>query len=342
MKIAVFEKFGEGGSIEKKVLEKSFSNEEVSYFAEKLSGENVASVKDTEVISVFNGSLVNKDIIDLLPNLKFINTSTTGFEHIDLNYCQEKGIQVSNVPAYASHTVAEFTFALLLNLSRKILKANSQLREDDDFVITKLRGFDLKGKTLGVIGTGKIGKNVIKIGKGFEMNVVAYDLYPDLVFAKENNFEYKSLDEVVGSSDIITLHAPYTKENDHLINKEVISKMKKGVYLINTARGGLIDTEALIWGLREGIIAGAGLDVLEEERELREEIKILSTPEENQAQNLKDYKTLLEDHVLINMPNVVVTPHIAFYSAEAEAEIVRVTVENIKGFIAGAPINLVK
>lgn len=342
MKIAFFEileVFNGKYEQEKEILEKSFFNSEISYFLEKLSRDNAALVKDTEIVSVFNGSLVDKNIINLLPNLKFINTSTTGFEHVDIDYCKEKGIKVSNIPAYASHTVAEFTFALLLNLSRKIVKANSQLREDDDFVITKLRGFDLKGKTLGVIGTGKIGKNVIKIAKGFEINVVAYDLYPDLVFAKENNFEYKSLDNVIAGSDILTLHTPYNKESHHLINKETISKMKKGVYLINTARGGLIDTEALIWGLKEGIIGGAGLDVLEEERELREEIKILSTPE---AHTLKDYKTLLEDHILINMPNVIVTPHVAFYSVEAEAEIIRVTIENVKSFIAGTPINLVE
>jgi D-lactate dehydrogenase len=144
---------------------------------------------------------------------------------------------------------------------------------------------------------------------------------------------------VIAQSDIITLHTPYTKENHHLINKENISMMKKGVYLINTARGALIDTEALLWGLKEGIVAGAGLDVLEDEKNLKEEIKILSS---GGVDILKDYKTLLEDHVLIDMPNVIVTPHIAFYSKEAEEEIMKVTVNNIQGFISGNPVNLVK
>ena len=203
-----------------------------------------------------------------------------------------------------------------------------------------MEGFDLEGKTLGIIGLGKIGKNVLKIAKAFGMNIVAYDLYPDSVFAKENDFEYKGLTEVISESDILTLHAPYNKENHHLINKKNISLMKKGVYLINTARGALIDTEALLWGLKEGIIAGAGLDVLEGEQELKEEIQILSSL--GKSTRIKNYKTLLEDHVLIDLPNVIITPHIAFYTREAVAEILRITTENIKGFSANNPINLVK
>jgi len=339
MKIAFFEIFNEIQDKEKKALAKQFPNDQVSFFTEKLSKENAVSVKDAEIISVFTNSLVDKSVIDLLPNLKFVNTSSTGFEHIDTDYCNKKGIKVSNVPAYGSVTVAEFAFALLLNLSRKVEKANNQLRQHDNFDISELRGFDLKGKTLGVIGTGKIGKNVIKIGNGFGMNVIAYDLYQDLAFAKENKFEYKSFNDVILNSDVITLHTPYTKENHHLINKENIIKMKKGVYLINTARGALIDTEALLWGIRKGIIAGAGLDVLEDERNLKEEIKILSSGKTNAVKN---YKVLLEDHALIDMPQVTVTPHIAFYSKEAEEEIMKVTVNNITGFISGNPINLIK
>ena len=203
-----------------------------------------------------------------------------------------------------------------------------------------MEGCDLQGKTLGIIGTGKIGKNVLKIAKGFAMNVLACDLYPDLVFAKENNFEYKSLKDVISKSDIITLHTPYNKESHHLINKENISIMKKGVYLINTARGELIDTDALIWGLSEGIIAGAGLDVLEGEKELKEETELLSSSK--RSMKIEEYKMLLENHVLMDMPNVIITPHIAFYSREAVAEILKVTILNIQGFISGSPINLIK
>src|SRR3989344_5769266 len=333
MKIVFFELF----KSEQNILQKFFTGQEISCSEEKLTEENVGLYKEVEIISVFINSGINKKIIDSLPNLKFITTRSTGFEHIDYNYTE---IKVINVPAYCSYPVAEFTFALLLTLSRKIYDAYNHLREGADFSIFSLQGFNLHGKTIGVIGTGRIGKNVVKIAKSFNMKVIAYDIYPDLIFAKENNFEYKSLSEVVSQSDILSLHVPYSKENYHLINKENISKMKRGVYLINTARGELIDTQALIWGLKEGIIAGAGLDVLEGERELKEEFEILSSF--SKAEKIKDYRTLLEDHILIDMPNVIVTPHIAFYSKEAGEEIIKITEENIKGFIAGKFQNLIK
>jgi D-lactate dehydrogenase len=175
---------------------------------------------------------------------------------------------------------------------------------------------------------------------GFNMKVIAYDLYPDLEFANTNNITYKTLDEVIKESDVISLHAPYNKENHHLINKEKISQMKKGTYLLNTARGELIDTDALVWGLEEGIIAGAGLDVLEGERELKEELEILAS--EKRREKVNDYKTLFEDRVLINHKDVIVTPHIAFYSKEAEEEILETTVENINSFTKGNILNKIK
>ena len=337
MKIAFF-------SLEKKdqsMFSNSFDNADVSFFEDKLSEENVHLAKDADVISVFIDSAINKKIIDALPNLKFIATRATGYNNIDCEYAEKKGIKVSNVPAYGSHTVAEFTFGLILNLSRNVIKANNYIRESSSFnFFPGLEGFDLSGKTLGVIGTGKIGKNVLKIAKGFGMNVIAYDLYPDSVFAKENNFEYKNLDSVISESDIITLHTPYTKENHHLINKKNILMMKKGVYLINTARGELVDTDALVFGLKEGIVAGAGLDVLEGEQELKEEIELLSSS--SRSMKMEEYKTLLEDRVLIDMQNVIITPHIAFYTREAVAEITKMTILNIKSFITGTLINLVK
>ena len=319
----------------------SFNSAEVSFLKEKLDENNVFQAKDADIICVFINSTINKVVLDALPNLKFIATRSTGFNHIDCEYAGTKGIKISNVPAYGSHTVAEFTFGLILNLSRNIEKANNYIRESSDFNFFPLmEGFDLQGKTLGIVGTGKIGKNVLKIAKGFSMNIVAFDLYPDLTFAKENNFEYKSLNEVISKSDIITLHTPYSKENHHLINRENISMMKKGVYLINTARGGLIDTDALMGGLKDGIIAGAGLDVLEGEKELKEEIEILSSS--SRLTRIEEYKTLLENHILMDMPNVIITPHIAFYTREAVDEIIRTTVLNIKGFITNNPVNLVK
>lgn len=335
MKIAFFEVPKEEDSIFSSLLE----GLEVSFYEEKLTEENVSLAKEAEVVSVFVNSIVNKEIIDQCPNLKFVATRSAGFDHVDKEYCKSKGILLSNVPAYGCKTVAEFAFALLLTLSRKIFLADNQVKEEGDFSIFPLKGFDLAGKTFGVIGTGKIGKNSIKIAKGFDMKVIAYDLHPDIEFAQNTDFVYKKFDEVISEADIITLHAPYSKENFHLINKEVVSKMKKGVFIINTARGELIDTEALIWGLEEGIIGGAGLDVLEGERELKEEIELIYS--EKKREKVKDYKTLYENRVLIDLPNVIVTPHIAFYSREAEGEIIKTTAENIKGFISGNPINLV-
>ena len=329
--------FFEVPKAEQSVFSQSLSVFEVAFYEERLTENNADLAKDADIVSVFVDSDVNKNVIDKMVNLKFIATRSTGFNHIDCEYAFTKGIKVSNVPAYGSHTVAEFTFGLILNLSRKIPSANAYLRETLNYnYLPWMEGFNLEGKTLGVIGTGKIGKNVIKIAKGLEMNVVAYDLYPNLAFAKENNFEYKSFAEVVSRSDIITLHAPHNKENHHLINKENISTMKRGVYLINTARGELVDTKALASGLKEGIIAGAGLDVLEGEKQMQN----AKNSGVEIGEDIKNIITLNRE--LIKMPNVIVAPHMAFYTSEAVASIKQTTIENIKAFLSGTPINLVK
>lgn len=326
--------------MEQPLFSSTWGSLEISFFEEKLDENTVANAQNAQIVSVFINSVLSKNIIDQLPNLKFITTRSTGFEHIDSVYAESKGIKVSNVPAYGSYTVAEFAFALILNLSRKIINANNHLRESMDFnFYSSLQGFDLRGKTLGVIGTGKIGKNAVKIAKGFGMRVVAHDIFPDQKFATENGFVYKNLLEVLAEADIVTLHTPYTKENYHLLNRENIAQMKKGIFVINTARGALIDTEALVWGINEGIIAGAGLDVLEGERDLKIEKEIVSSGGDSAKM---DYKTMVENQILIDMPQVIVTPHIAFYSKEAEGEIIKTTIENIKGFIGGEPKNLVK
>lgn len=316
MKIAFFETNSE----EQDIFRDAFPDAEVIFFEEKLDKESIDTAKDADGVCIFTGSVLNKAVMDLLPNLKFIVTRTTGFNQIDCEYTKGRGIHVANVPAYGSRTVAEFTFALLLTLSRKIREASGALKQEGRFLIPKdAEGFDLSEKTLGVIGTGKIGKNVISIARGFNMNVVACDMYPDLEFSKANGFTYKTFEEVIGEADILSLHAPSTKENLHLINKDTISKMKKGVYVINTARGDLIDTEALVDGLKEGIVAGAGLDVLEGE------------------EGFKPGDTI----PMLDLPNVVMTPHVAFDTTEAKARISETTILNIKGMISGNPINMV-
>ncbi len=306
--------------------------------ADKLTAETAAAHADAEIVSVFVASSVTREVIDALPALKLIATRSTGYDHIDTTYAQSKGIAIATVPSYGSHTVAEFAFALMLSLSRKIFDACAQLRGGGAFDPMHLQGFDLNGKTLGVIGTGKIGKNVIRIAKGFGMQVIAHDPYPDAAFATEAGFSYMTLEQVLPQADIVTLHVPYMPATHHLLNATTLPLMKRGAYLINTARGELIETEALITALESGQLAGAGLDVLEGERELKDELHMLTTD----STHVESYKMMLEDHVLMRMPQVLITPHLAFNSREAVAEILKTTVDNITGFINNTPTNIVK
>ncbi|HRY62630.1 MAG TPA: NAD(P)-dependent oxidoreductase [Candidatus Paceibacterota bacterium] len=332
--------FFEVNSAETEILSKLVSDipgVSAEFFEEKLDEQNLGKAKDAEIVSVFVNSELKREIINALPGLKFISTRSTGFDHVDLAAAKEKGVKVSNVPAYGAHTVAEFTFALILSLSRNTYPAYERIKEDDDFDIKGLRGFDLFGKTLGVIGMGRIGKNVIRIARGFGMNVLAYDIKPDVKFAEETCTKCVSLEDVLAGSDIVTIHTFLSPETRHLINKNNIYKMKKGAYLINTARGEIVETEALLEAVASGHLAGAGLDVLEAERQLKDEVHIIKDREAK----VRDFKLLYEDHVLIDLPQVLVTPHIAFYTKEAEEEIMKVSVDNIKAFVTGAPQNLV-
>lgn len=330
--------FFEAREREQEFLSALLNGHELSFYKEKLTAENIGRAQNADIVSVFVDSEIRKEIIDSLPRLKFIATRSTGFDHIDVAHAEEKGIPVASVPAYGANTVAEFAFGLILNLSRKISDANEQMKERASFTISNLQGFDLFGKTLGVVGTGRIGKNVVRIAKGFGMKILACDLYPDQAFAEEMGIEYVPLAMLLSASDIVTIHAPYNETTYHLINKENIAQMKKGSLLINTARGEIVDTEALAMALKSGVVAGAGLDVLEGERTLKEEAEFLAKGKGAES----DFKMLAENHMLIDMPNVIVTPHIAFFSNEAEAEIIRTTAENIAAFISGAPANIVR
>lgn len=336
MKITFFEV----SKAEQDIITASFSGFDfiTTFCEDKLNKENLHLATDAEIISIFINSEMNKETIDELPSLKFIATRSTGFDHIDIKYCNSKGIKISNVPAYGSRTVAEFAFALLLSLSRKVGNAGRQICEKNDFSINKFEGFDLFGKTIGIIGTGKIGKNSARIAKGFGMKVLATDLFPDDLFKDEEDIEYVPLTELLSVSDVITIHAPYNETTFHLINKENIKQFKKGAYLINTARGEIVETEALLNGLKDGTLAGAGLDVLECERKLKDEARFFAT--ENAKE--EDKKNIVLNHEIIKMPNVIVTPHIAFYTKEAVSEILKTTSDNIKSFVSGIPENLVK
>jgi D-lactate dehydrogenase len=312
-----------------------FEGHELHLSTEALSERTLAEDHDAEIVSVFVHSALNRAAFDRLPSLKFIATRSTGFDHIDLEVCRERGILVSNVPSYGENTVAEHTFALILALSRNIHKAFVHtLARDIPFA--ELRGFELAGKTLGVVGAGRIGLHVIKIAKGFGMHVVAFDVRQEPLLAEVLNFRYVALDELLRVADIVTLHCPYSPKTHHLINPQNMHNFKRGALLINTARGGLIDPAALTQALDEGILAGAALDVLEGEELLKDERQILAQP---LAQD--KLRTLLLNHSLLNRDNVVITPHIAFNSREAVQRILETTFENLRAFLAGRPRNLV-
>ncbi len=322
-------------SWEKEYLKSRLQGLEVQFFketAEKLKRELI----DANVLSVFIKSKINQNLVASLPALRFIATRSTGYDHIDIKAAEERGVVVSNVPTYGEHTVAEHTFALILSLSRNLRK--SYLRTlQGDFSIKGLMGFDLKGKTLGVIGTGHIGLHVIRMAVGFGMQVLAFDIKEQKFLSEVINFEYVSLEDLLKRSDIISLHLPYLPATKHLINEKTIRLVKKGAVLINTARGGLVDTGALVKALDEGILSGVGLDVLEEEEYLIEEKRLLQDPETQD--HWKKLQITLKNHVLLHRENVIYTPHIAFYSHEAVQRILDTTIENIKGFLSSRPIN---
>ncbi|MFN7160362.1 MAG: hydroxyacid dehydrogenase [Candidatus Gracilibacteria bacterium] len=307
--------------------------ETIEFVNESLSAENAAEFADAEIISVFIYSEVTKDVLDLLPNLKLVTTRSTGYDHIDLVECKKRNIAAANVPFYGENTVAEHTFALILSLSRNVHKSYMRTLQGD-FSIKGLEGFDLKGKTLGVIGAGRIGLHVIRIAKGFGMHVKAFDVKKDTFMAEVMGFEYAEINDILQCSDIITLHVPYNAHTHHLINKERIGYIKKGAILINTARGAVVDTDALLEALEKNILSGAGLDVLEGEEFIREDKELL-----REKGNTKALETLSRDDMIMKMENVVFTPHIGFYSKEALERIIQTTSETIQSFYDGKLIN---
>ena len=311
------------------------SRAEVKFFPDPLTEETIRMAAGAEILSVFIYSTLNAVALKQLPRLRFIATRSTGFDHIDLGACRKRQIAVSNVPSYGENTVAEHTFALILSLSRNIHKAYVKTIKSD-FSLEGLQGFDLKGKTIGVVGGGHIGLHVIKMAKGFGMDVLVYDVRKNIFLSEVLDFRYVSLEELLRRADIVSLHVPYLPSTHHLMNRARFQMMKRGGLLINTARGGLVDTDALVWALEEGIVGGAGLDVLEGEELVKEERQLLS----------KDFSkeklaTALRNHILLHRENVVITPHIAFDSREALQRILETTVSNITGFRSDAPINLV-
>ncbi len=324
MEIALFD-------IKEKSMEEYFKKKlkkhKLKFFSNSIHEVPTREYKNSSVIIVFIYSKVSENIIDKLAKLKLILTQSTGYDHIDLKYCMEKGIKVGYVPFYGENTVAEHTFALILNLSRKIHK--SYLRTiQSNFSIDGLRGFDLKDKTLGVIGVGHIGLHVIRIAKGFGMHVKACDTAKDMFTSEILHYKYAELEEVLKTSDIISLHLPLNKHTHHFLDEDKIKLTKKGVIIINTSRGALIDTNILYKYIKSGHIAGVGLDVIEGEEFIAHEDELIGNPQIND-----NMKILLLDKKLFELDNVIFTPHNAFNSKEAIHRILETTIENFESFL---------
>lgn len=301
-------------------------NYDIRYYKGHLNPNNVVLTQDTDVVCIFVNDTADAAVIDAMVDndVKLLALRCAGFNNVDLKAAKGK-LPVVRVPAYSPYAVAEYSLALMLSLNRKIHRAYWRTR-DGNFSLNGLMGFDMHGKTIGIIGTGKIAKILIRLLKGFGMRILAYDLYPDMKFAGEEGISYVSLDELYRESDIISLHCPLTDQTKYMIDKDSIDKMKEGVMIINTGRGQLINTNDLIEGLKEKKIAAAGLDVYEEEGEYFYEDKS---------------DKIIDDDVLarlLSFNNVIVTSHQAFFTKEALHNIAETTLQNIEDFRCHRPL----
>lgn len=290
----------------------------------RLDTVTVASADGATSVCVFVNDKVDRPDLEALAKIgvKHIALRCAGFNNVDLDAARELGLAVTRVPAYSPHAVAEHTVALLLTLNRKIHRAFNRVREQN-FSLNGLVGFDLYGKTVGIIGTGKIGRITAQIFRGFGCKVVACDPFQSTEWAAEHEIAYLDLESLLGCSDVVSLHSPLFPETFHLLNSKTLARMKSGAFLINTSRGKLIDTHALIDGLKSGHIGGVALDVYEEEEGI--------FFEDHSGDVLQDDDLSR----LLTFPNVLITSHQAFLTKEALAEISRVTVENLTRLSTG-------
>ena len=316
MKIAMFDaKEYDMASFEKANEKAGFK---IKFFETKLSADTVDLTKGYDAVCVFVNDAIDAGVIDSLyeNGVKLIALRCAGYNNVDIEHAFGK-VHVVRVPAYSPYAVAEHAMALLLTSIRRIHKAYIRTR-DHNFSMAGLTGFDLHGKTVGVVGTGKIGRVFSDICRGFGMNIIAYDKFP----AKDSGLDYVSLDEIWEKADIISFHCPLTDETRHMVNADSIAKMKKGVVLVNTSRGALIDSEALLEGIKDRKVGAACLDVYEEESDVF----------------FHDFSghIIADDTLarLISMPNVIVTSHQAFLTQEALSNIADTTLSNIRQFEA--------
>ena len=296
---------------------------DIIYFKGHLTMNTVPLTKGVDAVCIFVNDVANAQVIDQLVEngVKLIALRCAGYNNVDLKACKGR-IPVVRVPAYSPHAVAEYTVALMLTLNRKIQRASWRTR-DGNFSLHGLMGFDMYGKTAGIIGTGKIAKILIEILRGFGMNILAYDVYPDEAYAKKHQVTYTSLDDLYAHSDIISLHCPLTEQTKHIIHKDSIQKMKDGVMIINTGRGALIQANDLIEGLKTKKVGSAALDVYEEESDYFYEDK---------SDKIIDDDTLAR---LLSFNNVIVTSHQAFFTKEALSNIALTTLQNLRDYQVG-------
>ncbi len=321
--------FFDSKSYDKDTFEKVNKNFgfDIHYYKERLSMNTVSLTQGVDAVCIFVNAECDARVIERMAQngVKLIALRCAGFNNVDIKAARQYGIKVVRVPAYSPHAVAEYAVTLMMALNRKVYRSVYRTREGN-FKLNGLLGFDMYGKTAGLIGMGRIAKELIKILRGFGMNVVAYDLYPDEAFAKEYQVKMVTLDELYEQSDIISLHCPLTEETKFIINNESITKMKYGVMIINTGRGKLIKTEDLIDGLRSHQIGSAGLDVYEEEANY--------FYEDRSDKMIDDDKLAL----LLMMPNVIITSHQAFFTQEATHNIAVTTLQNILDFVEDKPL----
>ena len=326
--------FFELESFEKEYYQEQLKHHTLMFDPKPLTARRATKHKDAEVIVVFIFSKITAEIMDKLPKLRLICTMSTGFDHIDVEAARMRGIRVCSVPAYGQNTVAEHAFGLLQALNRNIIPAVQRTRHSN-FDYRGMLGVDLYRKTLGIIGTGKIGQYMIRYANAFGMRVIAYDKFKNEELQKELGFTYVSKRRLCKESDFISLHVPLLPETKHLLSKEEFSLMKPTVQLINTSRGPLIDTRELIKALDRKKIKGAALDVLELENDLKQETRIATALRADKER----MRTLVENHNLLGRENVIVTPHLAFYTEEAVKRIMDTTIKNINGHIKNRYVN---
>ncbi len=327
------------------------------FFAEQFPEHEVRFVPklddveaDAEIVSGFIESAITKSFLESHPALRLFTTRSTATDHLDVAACRARGVTVCHVPAYGDTTVAEHTFALLLALSRR-LRETMLTPTRGKFSYEAVRGFDLSGKTLGIIGAGHIGRRVAALAVAFRMEVLASDVATS---EPEPGMKFVALDELFARSQIVSLHTPLTDATRHLINRESLAKCPHGVLILNTARGGLVDTAALREALDSGQVGGAGLDVLEDERIMRAPASAIiageivaklqadgNKREAPDAERLAALQEVMLGDAILSQPNVVFTPHVAFNSVEAFQRLLETTAENIRAFIAGKPVNTV-